>query len=496
MIDAPTGTGKTIVGMVAAKSSNRAVYLCTTKILQDQLIKDFPNIPILKGRSNYPCNYSKTTRSAFPEFTAEDCPRQHLEGSNKKKDSFDDEGDGSSCSGRCLYMIAKKIALKSSICILNTSYFLAECNFIGQFSKVPLLVVDEVDRLEDELLRFVEVTISQRTLNYLNLPAPKYKTKFESWKEWAEACLPIILTKISELTKSIESDTTNSKILRLLSTLKSMSWKMIQFINNVDSQWVFIDKTTSWTFKPIWVDRYCKDYFFDHITTKILMMSATILSPDRMGRTLGLTRLDWDYISIPSQFPVDNRKVYYYPVANITRASKEEELPKLIPAIQKIMKYKRNEKGLIHTVSYSNAKYLIDNLGSDRLITHDGGNREATLEKFKQSDQPLILISPSMERGVDLPYDACRWVILIKVLYPSLEDKQISARVYGSKFGRSWYLWTTACNIVQATGRAVRAVDDSAMSWILDKQFGKFYGENSELFPVWWKEALVFVDEN
>jgi len=271
---------------------------------------------------------------------------------------------------------------------------------------------------------------------------------------------------------------------------------MIQFINNVDSQWVFIDKTTSWTFKPIWVDRYCKDYFFDHITTKILMMSATILSPDRMGRTLGLTRLDWDYISIPSQFPVDNRKVYYYPVANITRASKEEELPKLIPAIQKIMKYKRNEKGLIHTVSYSNAKYLIDNLGSDRLITHDGGNREATLEKFKQSDQPLILISPSMERGVDLPYDACRWVILIKVLYPSLEDKQISARVYGSKFGRSWYLWTTACNIVQATGRAVRAVDDSAMSWILDKQFGKFYGENSELFPVWWKEALVFVDEN
>src|SRR4030042_5679638 len=55
MLDAPTGSGKSIIGMVLSRLLKKSIYCCTTKILQDQLTKDFPDIPILKGRSNYPC---------------------------------------------------------------------------------------------------------------------------------------------------------------------------------------------------------------------------------------------------------------------------------------------------------------------------------------------------------------------------------------------------------------------------------------------------------
>src|SRR6516162_2155119 len=54
-LDAPTGSGKTLLGYLVAKVLGlRCIYLCTSLSLQDQFHKDFPEASILKGRSNYP----------------------------------------------------------------------------------------------------------------------------------------------------------------------------------------------------------------------------------------------------------------------------------------------------------------------------------------------------------------------------------------------------------------------------------------------------------
>ena len=57
----PTGSGKSICYVAAAKLlSCRTLILTSTKMLQDQLEKDF-DVVVAKGRSNYPCKLYHNT---------------------------------------------------------------------------------------------------------------------------------------------------------------------------------------------------------------------------------------------------------------------------------------------------------------------------------------------------------------------------------------------------------------------------------------------------
>jgi ATP-dependent DNA helicase DinG len=136
----------------------------------------------------------------------------------------------------------------------------------------------------------------------------------------------------------------------------------------------------------------------------------------------------------------------------------------------------------------------MDNLRNDRLLFHDSSNRSQVLELFKSSKAPLIIVSPSMDRGIDFKYDLCSFIIIVKIPYLDLSDKQISTRVYSSKYGQLWYAWSTACSIIQMSGRATRAEDDFSETFILDKQFSKFYSQYHKFFPQWWKESLQYID--
>jgi Rad3-related DNA helicase len=179
----------------------------------------------------------------------------------------------------------------------------------------------------------------------------------------------------------------------------------------------------------------------------------------------------------------------------MTAKTREVESPKLIPAIKKIMEDYPNDKGLIHTVSYKLAGFITSSINSRRFVSHiNGADRFAALESFKGSNEPLILLSPSMERGIDLPFDLCRFIIIAKVMYPDLGDKQISKRLYSGPFGQMWYKWMTTCSIVQASMRGMRSKDDQCDVWILDKQFGEFYPKTRELFPEWYREAIKLVE--
>jgi ATP-dependent DNA helicase DinG len=481
MLDAPTGTGKTIIGMSAASRIPRAIYLCTTKMLQHQIEKDFHNIPILKGRSNYPCLFNDKVERLFPEITADDCP--------KKIEKHRESDEGAGCQGKCPYILAKKRALSSPISVLNTAYFMSEANFVGSFSDMDFVIIDEADELEDQLMKFVEIVITQKMLDRLQLSPPRYKTKFESWKEWAKDALPRVVNAMVELERTVEDPIIDRVTMRIVSSLKSLIWKMHMFIEVVDIHWVYIEQEEKWTFKPIWVSMFGKKYIFDH-GKKFLLMSATILSPIRLAQNLGIDRGEWAYKAIPSQFPIKNRKVIYRPIANISQKTKEEELPKIIPAIEKIFNDHKKEKGLIHTVSYSNARYIMMNLHDKRLIIHDSKTKDDIFSKFKSSKSPLVMISPSMDRGVDLVYDLARFQIIVKTPFADISDKQIAARLFSGEYGKQWYYWMTACSLVQMSGRIVRAEDDSGVTYIIDEQFGRFFGQNTQLFPGWWKEAL------
>jgi Rad3-related DNA helicase len=222
-------------------------------------------------------------------------------------------------------------------------------------------------------------------------------------------------------------------------------------------------------------------------------MSATISPWRQLCYDLGINTADVEFIDTPSVFPVVRRLVHYCPAANMNHGNKEGEFPNLVIALDKILEQHPNEKGLIHCVSYSNVHQILKlTRYPQRMITHQESDRQSQLYRFVESPMPLVLLSPSMERGIDLPYEHCRFIVIAKVPFPNLGDPQVAARLYrGKSAGQAWYAAATARRIVQATGRGMRSADDFCTSYILDSAFGDFYERNHAMFPRWWREALV-----
>jgi Rad3-related DNA helicase len=104
-----------------------------------------------------------------------------------------------------------------------------------------------------------------------------------------------------------------------------------------------------------------------------------------------------------------------------------------------------------------------------------------------------VFVSPSSTRGVDLPDDLCRFVIIAKAPFQSLGDKLVSRRVHGGGLGAFWYRAICAQDIVQASGRGVRHKDDHCITYLLDKQIERLVVDNQNLFPKYWMEAVDYL---
>ena len=53
-----------------------------------------------------------------------------------------------------------------------------------------------------------------------------------------------------------------------------------------------------------------------------------------------------------------------------------------------------------------------------------------------------------------------------------------------------WYPMQTIKTIIQSVGRSVRSDTDHAITYILDADWQRFYGQNRDLFPQHFKDAL------
>ena len=480
LLDAPTGVGKSLIAATVQKlMKQKVVYVCTTKQLQDQLMRDFPYARTLKGRANYVCiRYP----SMYPQVSAEDC----------------NHSDTNECKlrNKCPYMMAKREALAAPIAVLNMAYYLSETNYVGSFADSELLIIDEFDTAEDQLMSFVELVITQRQLERLSIPAPKFKTKFESWVQWAQPTLAVTRKELNELEAEMSHedawDTINVKGLIRLKELRRLVSKLKFFVAEVDKNWVWYPGDDRWSFKPVWVSKYAYNNLWKH-TKRILGMSATILDPAQVALDTGLAMSgkSQEYIQMPSPFPKENRPIYFEPAANVINKQMNEALPALVTAVKSIMGKHPNDRILCHTVSYKIRDYLRTNIPGNRIITHSAKDRAEVLDVFKKSSNPLVLLSPSMDRGVDLPEDECRVVIICKMPYAGLGDPQVNKRVHASKDGSNWYALKTVRTVVQMAGRGVRSETDFAETYILDKQFERLYNEHRRMFPAWFQEAVV-----
>jgi Rad3-related DNA helicase len=170
----------------------------------------------------------------------------------------------------------------------------------------------------------------------------------------------------------------------------------------------------------------------------------------------------------------------------------------MVDAVAAVLARHPKEKVLVHTVSYDLARALCDGLrsGPSRVYKYTTAReRDTALRQFREhSEEGAVLVAPSMDRGVDLPGDECAVIVIAKVPFPNIGDRQINARLRAPG-GKTWYTVQTARTIVQMSGRGMRHTNDHCTTYILDSQFvNNLWNKARRLFPPWWVEAIDWSD--
>jgi Rad3-related DNA helicase len=495
-LEAPTGSGKTLIAETIGRLWGKGtgpkrghVYLCTTKSLQQQILDDFGYGDQIKGKANY-----KTQLSA--NATCDDCDGNWTEGLDTC----------SYCNHRdeCPYQVAKTTAANSHLPILNTAYYLGETT--GQYSWFagrPLTIIDECDVLENVLMSWIEVNVTSRLRQKLNVKSIPKKTVAEDWVRWlGEELIPAIDQYRRDQAAQGRlfddgEDLKRKRELRRLSELRAKATDMVNAFDEDDTAaWVMTgyerakaDTAADLTFKPVRVKDYARELLWSR-GDKFLLMSATIISAKQMAADLGLEDDEWGSVTVESTFPAERRPVLIDGVAAVGFKTKQTAYPKVAAKIGEIIDAYPDVRMLVHVVSYELGKYLYEHVNSDRVMTYwNARERDRALAKFRATND-AVMLAPSFERGIDLPEELCEVMVIAKVPYPNLGDKQIKARRF-LRGGQTWYAVQTIRTIVQMTGRGMRSKDDWCDTYVLDKNFARLYRDNKRLFPNWWAEGLA-----
>ena len=526
ILEAGTGTGKSAIAATLAHMSKDSYIITRTKQLQNQYYDNFRNLgfELIKGKNNYQC------KKYLEENVWENCEMGRC-----VLENFDCEyklslNDLDNCirnkDSCCQYRYNKAKALKSNVVITNYSYAFTEFTFNDDFTDRELIIFDEAHNIENQIMHFLDLRLPKNDIDEVNFSFSIEDAKslakkgYEDWLKFLDEVLTKYTLQISnlrsdinniktqlkhfedeeylseedahkkdklkqkekELGKKVESFSQKSRVFRRVKNLirlNPLNW--VCNFNNDE-----IKGTYEISFCPIKIDKYA-DLFFQHGEICIFM-SATILDYKNYAKWLGINEDEIYAIRRESPFDTHRNPIKTYENISLNYDNREKNAPKTIPIIEDILKKHENEKGIIHTVNNYFRDYLSDNLDSDRIISHNSYNRERKLKEFEESDEPLVFISPSMDEGVDLPGDKCRFQVIYKIPYPYLE-KQVRIR---KEIDLGWYHYNTIVRLLQTYGRGMRYQDDYCQTYFIDDTSNLFYWDNMlyNLIPDFFKNAI------
>jgi ATP-dependent DNA helicase DinG len=482
VIEAPTGVGKSGVALTLANAARSAYILTANKLLQDQYLRDFPDVVTLKGRDNYMCNKEED------EFgKAKSCATASCRVAPPGESSVQRENRKARCDNpmACEFNPAKAKAVAAKTTVFNFAAGLAFLNYGKSFGKRDLLILDEAHNTVPQATTFFEVVLDQDVLRSLGFDHefPDYST-VEPYRSF--------ITEISDFLNEKMKDSTDGKEINRLETLQ----RKVANFNIFETSSLVLDKEYSGTpkflrkvrFTPGDMAPVLPNILFKH-GVKSVLLSATILHPELFVKTLGLKPSEMRFLQLDSPFPVENRRISTaYAQYSLSKDNLQQCLPFVNLAVKKILEKHPNDKGIIHGHTYTICKYLYENLRSDRILFPTSARDQAKiLREHNESDRPTILLSPSMTEGVDLADDASRVQILVKAPFPYFGDPVLQKRM---QLYKDYYNLLTALTIMQAYGRSIRSIEDRAATYFVDRNIEFFIRRNSYLFPGWFLEAL------
>ena len=494
ILEAGTGTGKSLIAATLASIYDSTYIFTVTKQLQEQYLDDFKNLgfKVVKGRGNFKC---KKYLQDDIDYNCDE-GRCILEGYNCEF-SVKRHPDDVNHDNTCFYEYQKWIALNSNIVISNYHYLFLELNYNQSFGKRKLLVFDEAHNLESVIMSQLKLEFTRKELkDHLTINLSKEAVnnlKNGDYNYWIQF-IEIIKDKYSIELKKIKKIKNKKGIKEKIAFLKRKINDCNIFINQIKkdpSKWIF-DYDSRYgvaEFKPIKVDNYATTTLFRHGDI-CLFMSATILDYKLFANWLGINEDEIYAIRRKSPFEINRNPIITYDNFNMSYNSLKSTAPQTVNTIKNILNEHKDEKGIIHTISHKCKIFLKNNINDSRLIDHKTANRSKQLEKFKNSDKPLVLISPSMNEGVDLPGDLCRFQIIYKIPFPNLGDKQTKKR---KEMDPQWYNYKTSLALVQTYGRGMRYKRDFCKTYFIDSRLKSFVYQdelNDNFLPDFFKKAI------
>jgi ATP-dependent DNA helicase DinG len=532
-LEAPAGFGKSPVAIALARYLGSS-HICTaTKDLQAQYSRDFPFIREVKGKSNFiciikdemgldeTCNYGPCLKDdGYDCIYKTKLGDYKVQGEGTKYKSVDLDHfaqkkyiDKMKSQSRiiqldwkpCHYYHQKWIALKSSHTIYNYKYFLSDLFYSNSMQKRQLLVLDEAHTVESEVADFKSFTIfNEGITGFLPKLSIPYENEYdiETWiafgTELREKLLIFIDKASTILEKNIEQyPFTEKNLIDAITKEKNLTTVIEDMRTNKDN-WIVtnVEKTANNQLRKVLVTPIDVSSYFKDILDKgsiSLFMSATILSKDYLCKIVGIKSDQVKFIRVhESNFPLKNRPIYLMNVAWLNAKTMNQSLPAIANAVNNIMTTHKKDKGIIHTTSYSQLRFIKENICKENAIrlieTGSKFDRKEMLEKHYKSSKPTVLISPSLYLGVDLKDNLSRFQIIVKVPYADLNDRKISVM---KQRDPNWYTWNTILKLVQAYGRSIRSKEDFANTYILDSSITFLLKQAKEMSPKWFSDAII-----
>ena len=541
LLEAPTGAGKSAIAYTVGKalsilSPRDLIYddsgklrpfpgpycmaAVKTRSLQVQYEESFQDMPLVWSGANYECAAAPQDKESF--WGSGTCAKT-------KCDFYD----------QCAYVASLNRFKKADIGITNYAYLLNASHI-----KSHITVIDECHNLERSLADWMEVDMSMMSIERHTRELLRSKildvvevdeirrvamdiidTNDES-KGWltrirdnaadlgmnVASIFAVIEEKMLEIRGNrdprqldVNERIELTRLHKSGNYFRNLSQKLMM-LAKLKTDWVISDieeevsqqekgkRYPKIAIKPLNISEVSNVKFFNR-SKFYLLMSATICGHEVMARHLGIKQEDYEYITLPSTFPVENRPVVAFnDLGKFSYAKRHEMLPLFTQYLDLMVDTQFSGiRGIVHSTSYENAKFIQENSRHTQRMRFPKSEDLLDIKSILEEDDDIIIVSPSVVEGLDLPGDLCRFSIFFKVPWASLGDKWIATR---SKLDNDWYCREAAVSLIQGSGRGTRSKTDSSITLVLDGHFMRLYYRNQDFFPDWFRDAVQVVSVN
>lgn len=510
MLEAPTGSGKSMIALIAAyvlwKLFGKKTYILVSDLsLYKQYEDDIDKLASecfghIKGKENYVCskNGCKASQAA--------CSLQgvSMNGMWHKPSKW-------ACKRSCKYMQDYIKAVHAPITLMTYQLYFIQRNYVedeifgGKNPNFPmrdLVICDECHKLCDICQAHFAPKIELRRPHWMDV-LDKYMhiDPYENDRSWIvgkmQRCTDNneLMELVSSYEKYISEYAEANNLVRAKLAKKQHLTKleraallagnrarqehckiadMQKFITELGSAESLV-KTTSQndlTLNFVFDDIMLKKYFHSKSSCELLM-SATIGDFSAYASLAGLDKHECRAIALPSTFDFSKSPILVSDKNWMTYSNKRDAVKEIAKQAVEICKECSNARGIIQTGTYENARALMaampDDVAKRCLQYNSAAEKTHMLEEFmRRADDPAdssILVGPTLIEGLNFPDNACRFQICIKVPYGCLGSEYVRKKM---ELVKGWYVYDVLNKLCQGIGRGVRHKDDWCKTYILD----------------------------